>query len=433
MIPITNISALLRGLESDSQILFCWKCADHFTKQHALEEHHKRGCNKEFNPDIKMSEEDIIFTKWNKLGRIPVFIVYDSETIQKRLASGPIQLKPRLSLQQFHKEHPELIGEKNIREAYHKFLFEEPIVPDIRTIHVAESNAQFSHEAFLFPVTIWTTHPELLPDSLFPNLGESRLNIAKLGSVSWKTEWGGVWVFYGPNCIEQGINILNDINNDFIQKIKYYGKRKNKDGEWEVTTKIDMSHEDIIHHQEATHCYLCGKDFSCPPSCQGCDHCHHLGGKVRDHDHLLKKKNYRGPAHYSCNLNYRQYRFRVPVLAHNAFRFDFQLILKELSKHSYPENKKAYVPELKPIAKSENDYVSVQYAKYDSFLDTLHFMKASLDEMINTYANRTQKEDGYWDNKDERLHNFVLKNLLFQSSSQNLVRKNENRSRSRKH
>ena len=58
---------------------------------------------------------------------------------------------------------------------------------------------------------------------------------------------------------------------------------------------------------------------------------------MRDHDHLLKKNNYRGAAHYKCNINYRQDHFRVPVFSHNAFRFDFQLILNELSKHSFPE------------------------------------------------------------------------------------------------
>ena len=411
-IPVLLHRASYSPRHYGSQILFCWECADHFTKQHAFEEHQKRGCNNnDFKPGIEISEEDIIFHKWNKLGRIPVFIVYDSETIQQRLASGPVLSKPRLSIQQFHKEHPELIGEKTIREAYQQYLFNEPLVPDIRTIPVTESNAQFSHEAFLFPILLWTTHPELLPDSLFPNLGASRFDIAQLGVVSWKTEWGGLWVFYGSNCIEQGINLLNKINNEFIQKIKYYGKRKNEDGEWKATTKIDMSPEDEIQHKEATHCYLCGKEFLCPPSCQGCNHCNDIGGKVRDHDHLLKKNNYRGPAHYKCNINYRQDRFRVPVLAHNAFRFDFQLILKELSKHSYPENKQKdqYVPELKPIAKSENDYVSVQDSKDDSFLDTLHYMKASLDEMTNTYMNRTQNEDGSWNITEEKPENFVLK------------------------
>ena len=145
-----------------------------------LEDHQKLGCDREFHPNIKMSEEDIIFHKWKKLGRIPAFIIYDTETIQKRLPSGPVLLKPKLTLEQFHKQHPELIGEKGIREANQQFLFEEHIVPDIITIPVTERNAQFYHEAFLFPILLWTTHPELLPDSIFPNLGTYRFDLERL-------------------------------------------------------------------------------------------------------------------------------------------------------------------------------------------------------------------------------------------------------------
>ena len=43
------------------------------------------------------------------------------------------------------------------------------------------------------------------------------------------------------------------------------------------------------------------------------------------------------------------------------------------------------------------------------FLDTLHYMKAPLEEMINTYANRKQK-DGNWDTSEEELSVFKLKN-----------------------
>ena len=43
-------------------------------------------------------------------------------------------------------------------------------------------------------------------------------------------------------------------------------------------------------------------------------------------------------------------------------------------------------------------------------MDTLHYMKASLEEMINTYANRKQNEDGTWDKSQEKLENFKLKN-----------------------
>ena len=116
-----------------------------------------------------------------------------------------------------------------------------------------------------------------------------------------------------------------------------------------------MTPDDIIAHEQAEECYLCGKVFRCHTSCKGCENCHFLGGKVKDHDHLLDKHhlpegkgNYRGPAHYVCNIKYRQEYYFGPVSAHNDFRFDFQLILEELSKHSYPKDleKGEYVPKI---------------------------------------------------------------------------------------
>ena len=53
--------------------------------------------------------------------------------------------------------------------------------------------------------------------------------------------------------------------------------------------------------------------------------------------------------------------------------------------------------------------MSVKFGNNFNFLDTLHYMKAPLEEMINTYANRKENDDGSWDCKDEKLENFVLK------------------------
>ena len=38
-------------------------------------------------------------------------------------------------------------------------------------------------------------------------------------------------------------------------------------------------------------------------------------------------------------------------------------------------------------------------------------MKASLEEQINNFANRTEK-DGVWDKSEEKLENFKLKNSV---------------------
>jgi hypothetical protein len=49
--------------------------------------------------------------------------------------------------------------------------------------------------------------------------------------------------------------------------------------------------------------------------------------------------------------------------------------------------------------------VNVKYGMGYNLLDTLHYMKASLEEMIDTYANRKQNDDGKWDKSKDKLTN----------------------------
>ena len=51
-----------------------------------------------------------------------------------------------------------------------------------------------------------------------------------------------------------------------------------------------MSSEDKIEYEIADKCWFCYESFS------------EKDKKVRDHDHLVDKNNYRGAAHSSCNL-----------------------------------------------------------------------------------------------------------------------------------
>ena len=111
--------------------------------------------------------------------------------------------------------------------------------------------------------------------------------------------------------------------------------------------------------------------------CRGCPQCYDLGGKVRDHDHLVQFHNHCGCAHNKYNVIYRKDRFKFPLLANNSFRYDIQFLIAEISKFSFPEKLKPdeCVPQLKPTAKSEIDYVSIEYGASYRFLDTLHFFK----------------------------------------------------------
>jgi len=65
--------------------------------------------------------------------------------------------------------------------------------------------------------------------------------------------------------------------------------------------------------------------------CHICEEKISEGPKVRDHHHLTGK--YRGPAHQSCNLNFKLPSF-IPVFLHNNDHYDAHLFINELSKTS---------------------------------------------------------------------------------------------------
>ncbi|KAJ8912083.1 hypothetical protein NQ315_000589 [Exocentrus adspersus] len=68
----------------------------------------------------------------------------------------------------------------------------------------------------------------------------------------------------------------------------------------------------------ATHCHICEQPFE-PDDV-----------KVRDHNHLIPGNNYRGAAHNSCNINYKD-GVVVPVIFHNLSGYDANFILENIA------------------------------------------------------------------------------------------------------
>ena len=72
-------------------------------------------------------------------------------------------------------------------------------------------------------------------------------------------------------------------------------------------------------------------------------------------------------------------------------------------------------PELRPIAKSEMNFVSVSWGNY-VFLDTMNFFKGKLEELWHVVANHEEKKDSkghsYWDTKNENLEVFETTNEI---------------------
>ncbi|KAF4524970.1 hypothetical protein B566_EDAN008032 [Ephemera danica] len=126
---------------------------------------------------------------------------------------------------------------------------------------------------------------------------------------------------------------------------------------------IQMDEEDLYDFLDATHCYLCEKEFKS------------MKEKRQDHCHLTGK--YRGAAHNKCNLNFQEKKI-LPVYFHNFSGYDSHFLVRELafdvedgSVNIIPSTEERFIT----FSKMFGD-VKVQ------FLDTFRFLPYSLDALV---------------------------------------------------
>ena len=134
------------------------------------------------------------------------------------------------------------------------------------------------------------------------------------------------------------------------------------------TFDIDMTEEDEIAFQNSIYCHICKKELD-------------WSGKiVRDHDHLLEKKNFRGASHNRCNLNYWERTKKVVVLFHNM-PYDLNNFLLELIRNTDDEKDITIIPENLEKFKSIQD-------KHFIFLDTFNFLTSSLETLVENLKGK---------------------------------------------
>ena len=144
----------------------------------------------------------------------------------------------------------------------------------------------------------------------------------------------------------------------------------------------------LKEYSQATKCHICFKPFS-DNERKARDHCHYSG-------------LYPGAAHSSCNLQHKIPNY-IPIVFHNLAGYDAYLFIRELAKYS---------TDIGVIAKNAKDYISfsikVEVDRYIDkngdekvkemelrFIDSIKFMRSSLDSLVNNSAKGGHKFFGF--------------------------------------
>ena len=109
--------------------------------------------------------------------------------------------------------------------------------------------------------------------------------------------------------------------------------------------------------EQSTHCALCGIKFS------------NYSLKMRDHNHLHAKDNFRFALCNSCNLNRACINLTdIPIIFHNLSGFDSHLLFADLHKA------KSSLGKIKVIPHNTEKYLSFNIGPF-KFMDSLKFYR----------------------------------------------------------
>ncbi|KAL6416544.1 hypothetical protein ACFW04_013376 [Cataglyphis niger] len=149
-----------------------------------------------------------------------------------------------------------------------------------------------------------------------------------------------------------------------------------------ITPMTPLTADEQERFRDATNCHVCEKPFESGDA------------RVRDHCHLTGR--YRGPAHFSCNLNYKE-TYVIPIFFHNLSGYDAHFIIKDVanafpgSVELLPLTKETYISFAKSVDEASNErgwFARGRRIKL-RFVDFFKFLSASL-EKLTSYLNKSE-------------------------------------------
>ena len=158
---------------------------------------------------------------------------------------------------------------------------------------------------------------------------------------------------------------------------------------------MNLSPQQKRHYYDATECYVCNEPFT------------KENNKVRDHNHLTGE--FRGAAHWKCNLKIRNPSF-VPVFIHNLSNYDAHLFVKALGR---VPGKLGIIPQTDETYISMSQNIIVDYytdkqgvrkplLREIRFLDSFRFMASSIDKLSSNLKDENFKELSKFESDKEK-------------------------------
>ena len=162
-------------------------------------------------------------------------------------------------------------------------------------------------------------------------------------------------LFCGSNCI-----------NEFLQWVFRIKILCNNIIRNHFNKELVMSQADKQEYNNTKTCWICSKEIT--------------DNKVRDHCHITGK--YRGAAHKDCNVKLRIPK-KLPIIFHNLEGYDGHIIFRELNNFDKIN--------IQVIPKSTEKYMSFIINKNIIFLDSMQFLKLSLDSLAKNLEDGDYK------------------------------------------